>query len=75
MGAATSPFGIALDDVVAMLHKRGSVNLVCWCAPLACHGSVIADYIVRMDLAIQTKASDAAEEDLLGSGLLQPGDY
>ncbi len=64
----------ALDNIVAVISKFGSVNLVCWCAPLACHGSVIAEYIVKMDLAIDTEATSAENEDLLSSGLIQPED-
>jgi hypothetical protein len=27
------------------LHKKGTVYLVCYCAPLACHGDVIKQFI------------------------------
>lgn len=27
------------------MHLKGEVNLVCWCAPLACHGDVIKRFI------------------------------
>jgi hypothetical protein len=30
------------------LHSRGEdINLICWCAPKACHGDVIKKYIER----------------------------
>ena len=50
----------------AKLYNR--VNLVCWCAPLACHGDVIAEYFHKM-----FNTSDRYD-DLLRSGLLQPED-
>jgi len=30
-----------LDRLSAIWHKTGELVLVCWCAPLACHGDVV----------------------------------
>jgi len=27
------------------LHRKGIVNLVCYCAPLACHGDVLKEFL------------------------------
>lgn len=28
-----------------LAHKEGGVKLLCWCAPLACHGDVIKEFL------------------------------
>lgn len=30
-----------MDDMIDTYRKTGHINLVCWCAPLSCHGDVI----------------------------------
>lgn len=37
----------ALNGIVEIHNEYGDVNLVCWCAPLKCHGTVIANYITK----------------------------
>ena len=55
------------------VHKKyGKVNLVCWCAPLACHAAVIVEYFIQMDIAMEAK--EQADMDLLTSGIIQPED-
>ena len=34
-----------LERIRNLHQKYGRVNLVCWCAPLACHGEIIKEYI------------------------------
>lgn len=39
-----------LHQIKIIAMQYGSVNLVCWCAPLPCHGSIIAEYFHNMNL-------------------------
>lgn len=32
---------------ILYMHKKGIVNLVCYCAPLICHGDVIKEFILN----------------------------
>lgn len=34
-----------LERIRNLVKKYGRVNLVCWCAPLPCHGDVIKEYL------------------------------
>ena len=32
------------------IHKEtGELTLVCWCAPLACHGDIIKNYLLHLE--------------------------
>jgi hypothetical protein len=41
---------------IANLAKAGDVTLLCWCAPMACHGDVIRE-IIEAKLATDTDGS------------------
>lgn len=36
-----------LRELIVKLKLGGEVNLVCFCAPKACHGDVIRDYLLK----------------------------
>ena len=40
----------ALNEIVALEEKHGSVNLICYCAPQRCHGEVIRKVIESREL-------------------------
>ena len=37
----------AIDKLVTRHRKGGVINLMCWCAPRACHGEVIKAFILE----------------------------
>lgn len=37
-------FKLAIDWIEEK-SKKGDVHLVCWCAPLPCHGDIIKEYL------------------------------
>lgn len=37
-----SAFLNALNEIILIEQRYGKVNLVCYCAPLPCHGNIIA---------------------------------
>lgn len=37
-----------LDDIVAAVRVGRRVTLACWCAPLLCHASVVAEIVLRL---------------------------
>jgi len=37
----------ALFDLIREHRKIGGLTLICWCAPLACHGDVLARLIEK----------------------------
>lgn len=39
----------ALFEIVVELEQRGSVQLVCWCAPQPCHADAIRDVLAELD--------------------------
>lgn len=36
-----TPAAETMDDMIDDYMKSGIMHLVCWCAPLACHGDII----------------------------------
>jgi hypothetical protein len=37
-----------LKRLLKMLKENGKLILICWCAPLSCHGDVIAEVLEQM---------------------------
>jgi len=46
-GCKHKDFKYKLRQLVVKLKLGGDVNLVCYCAPKACHGDVIRDYLIN----------------------------
>jgi hypothetical protein len=42
-----NPTSKAFNILLEHYKKEGSLTLICWCAPLQCHGEVIRDLILE----------------------------
>jgi hypothetical protein len=40
-------FKQALDELVYLYERYGTLNLFCWCAPKRCHSETIKEYILE----------------------------
>lgn len=48
LGAKSKEPAIAKElSKLKQLAKQGSLELVCWCAPLACHADVIKEFLLE----------------------------
>lgn len=45
-----------LDDLVDLYMEHGVLNLVCWCAPAACHGDLIKKKVEELTAKLRTNA-------------------
>ena len=43
----THPAKRELQRLIDLYEEHGKLTLVCWCAPLACHGDVISQAIIH----------------------------
>lgn len=43
--ADDSPFYKQLNYLAAVYKDKGTLTLLCWCAPKTCHADVIAEYL------------------------------
>lgn len=45
--AADTPQARELENLKARLEQGERLALLCWCAPLACHGDVVAEILMK----------------------------
>lgn len=56
---------LQVRNIRRMVANQGSVDLVCWCAPEACHADIVAKYVLDpgLEAGLREEAARRTKED------------